>query len=138
MTFNISVSVMPIFLPLPFRFISDIISQKKRRGQIFFIKGGKGCFKKGGYHLLDPRPWRGRSYELGSVRLSVLLSFRPEVFLELTDQFFYETQHGVRGLCVVVRESRIFLKNLSQKWVKNRGFLIYWKIQSLIVSEFGL
>ena len=35
-----------------------------------------------------------------------------------------------------------FLKNiLSQKmwkWGKNRGFLLYWKISTLIFPEFGL
>ena len=53
------------------------------------------------------------SYELGSV-----LSVHPSVLLSrgfLGALVFSETQHSVRGLCVVVRDgARLFLK-----WVKN-------------------
>ena len=55
----------------------------------------------------DLRPWPEGSYELGSVRPSVLLSFHPSVRKFSWDWFiifFTETQHGVRGPCIVVRD----------------------------------
>ena len=62
--------------------------------------------------FLDPRLWSEGSYELGSV----LPSFRPSVlpsrsFLGIISLVFSETQHGVRGPCLVVCDTaRVFLK----------------------------
>ena len=58
----------------------------------------------------DPRLWPEGSYELGSV----YLSFGPSLlltgsFLGIGLLVFSETQHGVRGLCVVVRDRAGFL-----------------------------
>ena len=71
--------------------------------------------------------------------LSVLPSFCPSVllsgsFLGIGSLVFSETQHGVRGPCVVVRDgARFSEKNLfaqkvgkmGQKWAKNMVFKIY-------------
>ena len=64
-----------------------------------------------------------------------LSSFRPEVFLGIGLLFFSETQHGIRGLCVV-RDRAGFVKKkfvpkigeMGQKWTKNRFFWTYQKI----------
>ena len=59
--------------------------------------------------FLDPRLWPEGSYELGFVPPSVLLSGH---FLGIGSLVFSETQHGVRGPCVVVRErARMFEKH---------------------------
>ena len=81
-----------------------------------------------GSSLLDPGPWPEGSYELGSVCPSVLLS---RSFLWIGSLVFSETQHGVRGPCLVVHDrAGFFLKNLfapkmgktGQKWAKSRVF----------------
>ena len=61
--------------------------------------------------LLDHRLWPEGSYELGSV----LPPFCPSVllsrsFLGIGSLFFSETQHDVRGPCLVVCDCWIFLK----------------------------
>ena len=72
----------------------------------------------------------GESYELASVCPSVLPSGS---FLEIGSLVFSETQHGVRGPCVVVRDragylKKMFLPRKWGKWAKNRVFKICWKI----------
>ena len=58
--------------------------------------------------LIGPLRWLEGSYELGSVLLSVLLSGS---FLGIGSLVFSETQHGVRGPCLVVRDrAGFFLK----------------------------
>ena len=61
------------------------------------------------------------SYELGSPHPA----FRPSVFLSrcflgIGSLVFSETQHGIRGPCVVVRDRARFFENkfFSQKWGK--------------------
>ena len=96
--------------------------------------------------LLDPRLWVEGSYELGSV----LLSFRPSVllsgsFLGIDSLIFSETQHGVRGPCVVVHDRVGFVKKnffcpkngenglkTGQKW----GFLDLLK--NLVINFFWI
>ena len=58
---------------------------------------------------MDSQLWPEGSYELGSVRPSVLLSGN---FLGIGSLVFFETQHDNRGLCVVVRDRQLdfFLK----------------------------
>ena len=65
--------------------------------------------------LLDTWLWPELSYELGSLWPSILLSGS---FLGIGSLAFFETQHGVRSICVVVHDSWIFFKKkfLSQKW----------------------
>ena len=54
--------------------------------------------------FLDPQLWPEGSYELGSVRPS-------GSFLGIGSLVFSETQHGVRGPCLVVRDrAGFFLK----------------------------
>ena len=74
--------------------------------------------------FLDPRLWPEGSYELGSVRPSILPSFCLKVFLGLA-----HFHHGVRGPCAAVRDRARFFeekkKKLPQKWGKwnkNRVF----------------
>ena len=60
------------------------------------------------------------AYEFGSVCPSFRPSVCPEVFLELK-LVFSETRHGVRGTCLIVRDSQIFwekspLGKNDQKW----------------------
>ena len=82
-------------------------------------------------------PGRGRKGPMNQ-GLSVLPS---ESFLRIGSLVFCETHHVFRGLCRVVGErfvffEKIFLPQKWEKWAKNRLFKIYWKIQSLIFSEF--
>ena len=72
--------------------------------------------------LLDPQPWPKGSYELGSALLSFHLSvFLFRSFFGIGSFVFSETQHGVRGPCVVVRgRVRFFGKNL---FAQKMGFL---------------
>ena len=78
--------------------------------------------------------------------IKVWPSFQLKVFLGLPHFYFYfwETQHGVKGPCSVVRETARFFEAkifLPQKWGKSarkRVFWIYWEIYLLIFSEFGL
>ena len=53
----------------------------------------------------------GRLAVVGRVLwIRVCPSFRPEVFFETGSLVFSETQHGVKGPCVAVRDSQIFWK----------------------------
>ena len=66
-------------------------------------------------------PGCGWNYELGSVHPSVLPSGS---FLRIGSLVFSETQHGVRGQCIVVCdrtrffEKNIFAQKIGQKWAK--------------------
>ena len=99
----------------------------------------RGCFKKGGISLIGSLAVAGRVLWIG-----VCPSFCPSVlpfgsFLGIGWLVFSETQHGVRGLCIVVHENRIFLKKLSQKlgkWVKNRGGLDL--LENLVINCFWI
>ena len=93
----------------------------------FLYNASGGCSWSGG--LLDSRLWPEWSYELGSVRQSVLLS---RSFLGIGSLVFSESQHDNRSLCVVVRDrlpdflKKTFLSQKWGKWVKNGpkiGFL---------------
>ena len=77
--------------------------------------------KPHGGPLLNLRPWPEESYELGSIRPSILPSIS---FLGIGSLVFSETQYGVRGPCVVVLDrARFFEKNLfGQKMGKNRVY----------------
>ena len=79
------------------------------------------------------------------------LSFRASVFSVRKFSWdwlisFFETQHGIRGPCVVRDRAGFFfflifvpkMGKMGQKWAKDEVYWIYWKIQSLIFSEFGL
>ena len=55
------------------------------------------------FRIIGPELWPEGSYVCPSVLLS-------GSFLVISSLVFPETQHGVRGLCVVVHDSRIFLK----------------------------
>ena len=72
--------------------------------------------------FVDPRLWPKGSYELGSVRPSVQKFFRVWIIS------FFQTQHGVRGPCVVVRDrARFFERNIcaqkmGQKLAKIKVF----------------
>ena len=77
----------------------------------------------------DLRPWPEGSYELGSVRPSVLLSFHPSVRKFSWDWLiiiFNETRHGVRGPCIVVRDRFEFFEKgeMGEVGPKN-GFSIF-------------
>ena len=71
-------------------------------------------------HFLDNRSWPEGSYELGSVRPSTLPTSSGSFLGIGSLVFFFETQHGVRAPCVLVRgRARFFEKNIfSQKWEK--------------------
>ena len=90
------------------------------------------------YALLDPRPWTKGSYELGSVRLSILPS---ENFLGIGSLVFSETHHGVRDPCGVRNRAAFFeKKNLTPKWGKwskfcpDNGFLNF--LENLVIFFF--
>ena len=98
---------------------------------------GKFVFTLSSY-ILDPLLLPERSYELGSVRPSVLQSFSPSIllsgsFLGIGSLVFSESLDGVRGPCGVVHDRARFLginffAPKRGKWAKNRVFAIYWKI----------
>ena len=71
--------------------------------------------------LLDPRPYPEGSYELGSVRPSVLPCGS---FLGIGSLVFSEIQHGVRSPCGVVRDRARFFgeKVFTPKMGQNRVF----------------
>ena len=75
------------------------------------------------------------------VRLSIFPSFRLEVFLGLVHNFFLKLSMvlGAHVLCVTGLDYfwKIFLPQKWEKWAKNKVSWIYWKIWSLIFSEFG-
>ena len=84
--------------------------------------------------------------------LSVLLSKFPSFgltghFLGIVSLIFSKFWHGARIPCDVVLDrvgfSRKFflppkIGKMGPKWAKNRVFSIYWKIWSLIFTEFDL
>ena len=85
--------------------------------------------------VLDPRLWPEGSYGLGSVCPCILSSFCPSVllsasFLGIGSLVFSETQHGVRGPCLVVHDrsgffsKKIFVPKLGE-WAKNKVFWTY-------------
>ena len=92
------------------------------------------------YALLDPRRWTKGSYELGSVRLSILPS---ENFLGIGSLVFSETHHGVRDPCGVRNRAAFFeKKNLTPKWGKwskfcpDNGFLNF--LENLVIFFFWI
>ena len=67
--------------------------------------------------FLDPQLRPKRSYELGSVRPSIIPSFCPLLllsggFLGIGSLFFSEIQHGVRGPCGIVFGSARFFEKI--------------------------
>ena len=66
--------------------------------------------------FLDPRLWPEGSYELGSVRPSILPSFCLKVFLGLA-----HFHHGVRGPCAAVRDRARFFEEKKKKIAPKMG-----------------
>ena len=98
--------------------------------------------------LLDPRPWPGGSYKIGSVRLYFHTSVRLSTsFLGICSLVFSNFWHGDRKPREVVLEKAGFFKKKfiapkmgkkGQKWAKNEVFSIFEKTLSLVLAGNGL
>ena len=83
-----------------------------------------------------------RSYKIGSVTPSVLLS---RDFLGIVSLVFSKISHSARNSYKVVHDSflrkNVFCPKIGKKglkWAKTMVFSIYWKIWTLIFTEFDL
>ena len=79
----------------------------------------KQCFRYSLMTFWNPRLWLEGSYDLGSLRPSV---FQPGSFLGIDSLVFFETQHGARSPCCVVRDSQIFWKKENEENGPKIGF----------------
>ena len=103
--------------------------------------------------FIGPLAVAGRSYKIGSLHPAGLPSFFPSVlpsvllsrhFLGIVSLVFSDIWHSARNPCEVVRDRARFSRKCFEnwgngpKWAKNRVLSIYWKIWSLIFTEFDL
>ena len=115
--------------------------------QVFYIDRFKWKYN---YLLLGPLVVAG-SVLWNRVCPSILLSFHPSVllakdFLGIVSLVFSKFWHDTRNLMKLCMTELDFpwktfcpkIGKLYQRWAKNRVFSIYWKICSLIFTEFVL
>ena len=103
--------------------------------------------------FIGPLAVAGRSYKIGSLHPAGLPSFFPSVlpsvllsrhFLGIISLVFSDIWHSARNPCEVVRDRARFSRKCFEnwgngpKWAKNRVLSSYWKIWSLIFTEFDL
>ena len=122
-------------------------THRSSRPEVFCEKGVFRNFAKFiGKHLCQSLFWSPGVSRKARMKqgLSFLPSFRLSgLFLGIVSLIFSKFWHGARVPCEVVRDragfsAKIFWPQNWENGSKTRFFLIYWKIWSLIFTEFDL